>query len=35
MKYISLLTTDLKSDEFFLTYPRLLINFGMKVLFID
>ena len=26
---------SLKSDEFFLTYPRLLIKFGMKVLFIN
>ena len=32
MKYINLLTTGLKSDENFLTYPRLLIKFDMKVL---
>ena len=32
MKYINLLTTGLKSDENFLTHPRLLIKFDMKVL---
>ena len=33
--YINRLTKGLKSEEFFLTYPRLLIKFGMKVLFIN
>ena len=31
----TLLTTGLKSEEFFQTYPRILIKFGMKVLFIN
>ena len=30
MKHVNLLTTGLKSEEFFLAYPRCLIKFGMK-----
>ena len=35
MKYINLLMMGLKPDEFLLTYPKLLIKFGMEVLFIN
>ena len=35
MKFIKCLTTILKLEVFFLISPKLLINFGTKVLFLD